>query len=81
MKDNKLYETDNLTLAATLLTFGHDPKCKRKKYGNKVMFLFENSAGLAALVESFQKKEIRVEPTVFSDCKGELHGRINTLIN
>ncbi|HEV8421310.1 MAG TPA: DUF5659 domain-containing protein [Actinomycetota bacterium] len=57
-----LRRTEDLTLAATLCTLGHELKGIESNGSSRVMFCFEDSAEVRADVTKFRAGQCRVEP-------------------
>ena len=65
MPDTKEYETDDIYLAAYFMLCGCIME-KRKKIGNKVLFVFTNPAGsIQELREGYYSGKARVNPHQF----------------
>lgn len=78
LKINDCFRTPEFSLAVCLLHFGfpieefdRDPKTPPK-----LTFVFLRTEELEKVVESFWKKELRIEPTAFYNISRELKSRM-----
>lgn len=66
LKNNDFYTTSSLSLAATI-SLRYPIEAIDKTNPNKALFLFKREEGLDDLVESFWRREQRVEPQTYFD--------------
>lgn len=69
------YSTPDLNLAV-VISLSYPLDCVEKLSGKKFSFVFKREDGLDQLIESFWKRELRVEPIQFSEQKKLLLARI-----
>ena len=71
----EFFETTDLPLAASLLSFGYD--CTLQSLdGRRVKFMFVNNPNLQDLVKQYWGNELMVSPKEFSNAQRELKVRI-----
>jgi hypothetical protein len=76
LKENQIYKQSYLTLCICLSL--HFPIIATQRVSpTEVEFIFEYTAELDALVDTFWKRELTVEPIAFDDQRKNLLRRIN----
>lgn len=76
MTETKYYKSNDLALAATISLSYPLESILREEGGQRVAFLFERSAELDVLVESYWRGELQVEPKAYSSQLRLLKARI-----
>ena len=75
MEQNEYFSTPDLNLAV-VISLSYPLDCIENLSGKKSVFIFKREEGLDQLMESFWKRELRVEPIQFSEQKKLLLARI-----
>lgn len=77
MNENKsFYETQSLSLAATLICLGITLDSVTKDQEVKATFIFPQTKELNQAIELFWKRELKVEPNSFWEAQRFLKSRI-----
>lgn len=76
LNENELFQTSDLSLAATLSCFG--AKIEAVDHGNasRAVFHFKREKGLDGLVQGFWAHELQVDPLVYFNCLKEAKTRL-----
>lgn len=75
MNIDEYFSTPDLNLAV-VISLSYPLDCIENLSGKKSVFVFKREEGLDQLMESFWKRELRVEPIQFSEQKKLLLARI-----
>ena len=75
-KDKTFYETNSLSLSATLISLGISLDSVVKNNDGKAVFIFPQTDTLTQIIESFWKKALLVEPNSFFEAQRFLKSRI-----
>lgn len=75
-KNKSYYETQSLSLAATLVSLGLALGSVVKDSGGKATFIFTQNKELNQIIELFWKRELKVEPNSFWEAQRFLKSRI-----
>jgi len=75
MKIDEHYTTPDLNLA-TAISLSYPLDCIEKLSDRKFSFVFKKEEGLDNLIESFWKRELRVEPNQYSEHRKMLIARM-----
>lgn len=75
-KNKSYYETQSLSLAATLVSLGLALDSVVKDPGGKATFIFPQTKELNRIIELFWKRELKVEPNNFWEAQRFLKSRI-----
>jgi len=75
MKIDEHYATPDLNLA-TVISLSYPLDCIEKLSDRKFSFVFKKEEGLDNLIESFWKRELRVEPNQYSEHRKMLIARM-----
>lgn len=68
MELNEYFSTPDLNLAV-VISLSYPLDCTEKLSDKKSVFVFKREEGLDQLIESFWRRELRVEPIQFSEQK------------
>lgn len=68
LKINEYFSTPDLNLAV-VISLSYPLDCIEKLSDRKSVFVFKREEGLDQLIESFWRRELRVEPIQFSEQK------------
>ena len=79
MKENT-YETNDFSLAVTLLALGYVIVDFNTADPQRVFFIFEEQKGLANAVNDFWRNQIKVNPKTLFLCQKELKARMNQFL-
>lgn len=75
-QNENYYETQSLSLAATLISLGFTLDSVDKTSNGKSTFIFPRTSNLDEAIESFWKRELRVEANAFWEAQRFLKSRI-----
>lgn len=75
-EDKNLYETQSLSLAATLISLGINLDSVIKDQEDKSTFIFLQTKELDQVIELFWKRELKVEPNSFWESLRFIKSRI-----
>ncbi len=75
MEINEYFSTPDLSLA-TAISLSYPLDCIEKLSDKKFSFVFKKEEGLDNLIESFWKRELRVEPNQYSEHRKMLIARM-----
>ena len=76
MNDKKLIQTSDLTLASTLLCYGHDVIGINSENPKRVFFYFLDTPELTGAIKSYWNDQLKVSPRVLSSNRKLLLNRI-----
>ena len=65
------FNTSNLVLAACLLMFGEEP-VRVEMEGRRCVFVFVHTDNLKAVFDQLRDKQLKVEPTAFSNAMRDI---------
>lgn len=65
LEEKDFYRTADLSLAVSLSLFCPIEAIDRPPHSNRSFFLFKRSEQLDALIESYHKGEMRVDPAIY----------------
>lgn len=81
MKNENIFETADLALAATISTLLVQPISLKRAAEQKVIFVFENSVRLKVIVEKYWSDRLMVSPQRFFIEQKKLKNRLYSFLN